>query len=208
MKTFISLACLLGLVFSLGACRCSGGKNRTDSQWTTDMAQQNSVKAQEGSPEGDLLMRIPPEGTRARNRSYYPFEGRPVLAGERLKNPIPAADEVLSQGKLHYQRYCVYCHGQRGDALDGALVAPKMAIPPASLLTDKAKGHSDGRLYHIIHEGQGLMGSYSWQLSGPEQALMSRRLTEESAEDSYKGFESIWAVVHYVRALQKASDTE
>ena len=205
MKT-VSALCLLWMAFYLGACRCSGGKNRTDSQWTNDMAQQNSVKAQEGSREGEMLMREPPEGTRARNRSYYPFQGAPLQAGEQLKNPLPLAPEVLAQGQKHYERYCVYCHGSKGDVGEGALVAPKMAIPPVSLLTDKAKGYSDGRLYHIIHEGQGLMGSYSWQLSGPEQVIMSQWINEESATAPYTGFKSIWAVVHYVRSLQKAAD--
>lgn len=208
MKPIFTTLCLLWVALYLGACRCSGGINQTDSQWTNDMAQQNSVKAQEGSQEGEMLMRTPPEGTRARNRSYYPFQGDPIQAGETLKNPLPPTGEILAQGQQYYERYCIYCHGPKGDVGEGASVVPKMAIPPVSLLTDKAKGYSDGRLYHIIHEGQGLMGSYSWQLSGPEQVLMSQWINEEESTAPYKGFQRIWAVVHYVRSLQKATDTK
>ncbi len=189
---------LFVFVFYLGAC--SGGKNRTDSQWTRDMAQQNSIKAQEGSPDGKILMKVPPEGTRARNRIYYPYTKDPVSAGTKLKNPLKSSKEVLLQGQKHYERYCIYCHGSKGDAGEGATVAPKMAIPPASLLTDKAQAYSDGRLYHIIYEGQGLMGAYRIQLDTTEQALSN----QNTKEDEYRGSNRIWAVVHYVRYLQKS----
>ena len=191
-------------IFYLGACTCSGGKNRTDSQWTRDMAKQHSVKAQEGSDEGQMLMRLAPEGTRARNRAYYPYSGEPELASKKLKNPLPATKEILTQGQAHYKRYCIYCHGSYGDAGEGASVAPQMIIQPASFLTDRAKGYSDGRIYHIIYEGQGLMGAYRIQLETNEQAVLSRYITE--GDDSYRGSNNIWSVVHYVRSLQKASE--
>lgn len=202
MKTSIYFILFLSSVFYLSSCTCSGGKNRTDSQWTRDMAKQHSVKAQEGSDEGKMLMRLAPEGTRARNRSYYPYSGNPKLAGRKLKNPLPATREVLSRGQAHYKKYCIYCHGSYGDSAEGALVAPKMLVKPASLLTDHAKAYKDGQIYHIIYEGQGLMGSYRIQLETNEQALISHYTVEGA--DEYKGSNNIWSVVHYIRALQKA----
>ena len=199
MKVF----CFILSAFFLVSCTCSGGKNRTDSQWTRDMARQINVKAQEGSDQGRALMRLPPEGARARNRRYYPYAGDPLVAGRKLKNPLPDTWEVLSQGQAHYESYCIYCHGAKGDGGVGATVAPKMTIRPASLLTDKAKGYSDGRIYHIIYEGQGLMGSYRLQLETNEQVLMSHYM--ENSDRKYKGSNRIWSVVHYVRALQKAN---
>lgn len=167
------------------------------------MAKQNTVKAQEGSDTGEILMKVPPEGTRARNRRYYPYSGDPLTAAEQLKNPLQKTKEVLSQGQAHYERYCIYCHGTYGDAEEGASVAPRMVIKPASLLTDKAKGYSDGRIYHIIYEGQGLMGAYRIQLETNEQVVMSHYMEKEG--NKYRGSDSIWSVVHYVRSLQKAS---
>ena len=202
MKSFFYLTSYLVLILYLGACSCSGSKNQTDSQWTTDMASQNSVKAQEGGKKGELLMRLSPEGSRARNRSYYPYPKDPVAAGRNLKNPLSSSPEVLLQGQKHYQRYCIYCHGTYGDAGKGASVAPKMLVPPASLLTDKAKAYSDGRIYHIIYQGQGLMGAYNLQLETNEQALMSRYI-KEGTKAGYTGSKNIWSLVHYVRALQQ-----
>jgi mono/diheme cytochrome c family protein len=55
-------------------------------------------------------------------------------------------------------------------------------MPPV-LFSDKVVNWTDGRLYHTITMGQGLMPSYATQIL-PEQR---------------------WAIVHYVRALQRAA---
>ena len=195
---------ILSLLF-LAGCSCSGGKNRTDSQWTTDMSKQSNVKAQEGTNQGQILMRESPEGTRARNRRYYPYAGDPLTAGAKLKNPLPRGTEVIMTGRAHYERYCIYCHGSKGDAGEGATVAPKMIIKPASLLTEKAKAYTDGRIYHIIYEGQGLMGAYHIQLETNEQAVISHYMKDSFKK--YRGSDSIWSVVNYVRFLQKSSES-
>ena len=200
MKIFYFVLCLL----FLAGCSCSGGKNRTDSQWTTDMAKQNNIKAQEGTDSGQILMRKSPEGTRARNRRYYPYTGDPLTAGEKLKNPLAENTDSIMKGKAHYERYCIYCHGSQGDVGVGATVAPKMFVKPPSLLTDKAKAYSDGRLYHIIYEGQGLMGAYRIQLETSEQVIMSHYMKDSF--EKYRGSDSIWSVVNYVRLLQQTSE--
>ena len=187
----------------LAGCSCSGSKNQTDAQWTTDMSKQSNVKAQEGTDEGQILMKESPKGTRARNRRYYPYSKDPLKASKELKNPLPNTAEVIMTGKAHYDRYCIYCHGAKGDAGEGASVAPKMVIKPASLLTDKAKAYTDGRLYHIIYEGQGLMGAYRIQLETNEQVVLSHYIKDSF--EKYRGSDSIWSVVNYVRFLQKAS---
>jgi mono/diheme cytochrome c family protein len=51
------------------------------------------------------------------------------------------------------------------------------------LYSDKVVNWTDGRIYHTMTMGQGLMPSYASQVL-PEQR---------------------WAIVHYVRALQKAA---
>jgi len=198
MKHFYFINLFL-LLFLLSACHCSGGKNRTDSQWVNDMAQQIHVKSQEGTEEGEALMRMAPEGTRARNRRYYPYSKDPLKASQELKNPLLVTPEILRQGEKYYKMYCIYCHGTKGDALEGAKVATQMFIKPSSLLTKKAKNYTDGRIYHIIYEGQGLMGAYNIQLETQEQVLLSQHFQKNF---KYKGSKSIWSVVHYVRYLQ------
>lgn len=189
-----------GCLYLIG-CSCSGHNNRTDSEYVLDMIQQKNIKAQEGKEDGSSWMRTPPEGTRARNRSYYPYKDEPLKAEKNLKNPLKFNREIIAEGRVYYERFCIYCHGENGEAKVGATVASKLVVAPPSLLSDKAKGYSDGRLYHIIYSGQGLMGSYRAQLETKEQVLVNYM----NKKQKYRGSKNIWSVVHYLRSLQKKS---
>ena len=182
----IKIFCVSFVFLLLTNCTCSGGKNRTDFEIFHDMIQQKNIKAQEGDKEG-TFMRVPPENTRARNRKYYPYKNDPEGAEKNLKNPFAGqfSPEMIGIGKRQYEKACIYCHGATG-AGEGK-VAQKMTIKPPSLLADKAIGYSDGRLYHIIHEGQGLMSSYRKQVRGEKER---------------------WALINYVRMLQKQAMKE
>ena len=171
---------LLFLAINLGSCQCSGGKNRTDFELFHDMIQQKHIKAQEGNEEG-TFMRLPPEKTRARNKKPYPYKGDPEGAENHLKNPFEnkMSPDLIAQGKRQYEKTCIICHGATGGG-EGQ-VAEKMSVKPPSLLTPKAINLSDGRLFHIIHEGQGLMQGMNKQVRGDKQK---------------------WALVNYVRMLQ------
>ena len=57
-----------------------------------------------------------------------------------------------------------------------------MAVKPRNLIIPESKAYSDGRIYHAITAGKGVMGSYASQITDA-----NRR----------------WAVVNYVRSLQK-----
>ena len=57
-----------------------------------------------------------------------------------------------------------------------------MKYYPPSLHALKTRNWSDGRMYHVITEGQNVMPGYSTQLEPDER----------------------WAIVHYVRALQRS----
>ena len=177
----IKTAFVFFLSLFLSACFCNAGKNRTNIELIQDMMQQKNIKAQEGSKAG-VLMQLPPEHTQARNRSYYQHKGDPASAEKHLVNPFQEnfSAFIIGLGKRQYDKACVYCHGPAGAG--GGRVAQKMMVKPLSLLSEKAINYSDGKIYHIIYEGQGLMGSYSKQVSD-EQAR--------------------WALVNYVRMLQR-----
>lgn len=179
---------LAGLAL-LSLVACDAGKNQTNVELIQDMMDQISIKAQDAQvndPSG-TAMRVPPEGTVSREHIPYMYPTDPIAAENNLKNPFSGelSPEVVSLGGKNYEIYCGVCHGM-GGAGDGP-VAEKMALRPPSLLTDKVKNFNDGRIFHIITMGQGVMGSYLNQIPN------------EKAR---------WAIVNYVRTLQKKSEAQ
>ncbi len=124
-------------------------------------------------------MRTPVAGTVARGQRDYPFKGKPDEAGEKLVNPLLSTNDVLELGKRKYNTFCSPCHGWRGEG-DSRLNG-QFPNPP-SLHSEKVRNWSDGRIYHVIMEGQNIMPSYASQLTEKER----------------------WAIILYIRALQRS----
>jgi mono/diheme cytochrome c family protein len=154
----------------------------TQLEYMPDMSRQISVRAQEFDPNAPngIAMRQPVPGTVPRDHLPYPYSLADTTEADKLINPLPATAEVLAAGKKYFDTYCIVCHGPGGSG-DGYII-PKFTAPP-SLYSDKLLKWPDGRIYHTITLGQGLMSSYATQLL-PEQR---------------------WAAIHYVRQLQKAA---
>lgn len=100
--------------------------------------------------------------------------------------PITVTASTLERGRNRYNIYCSVCHGLAGDG-DG-LVSQRAIqleqptwIPPTNLHTDYLLTQPDGKLYNTITHGIRKMKGYGDQIP---------------AEDR-------WAIVTYVRALQK-----
>lgn len=160
---------------------CNAGPNQTNIELIRNMMDQISVKSQDWDPkEGDKVqMRMPPPNTVARGKVPYKYASDPMGA-ESLRNPLSMSAEVLELGRKTYDIYCAVCHGHTG-AGDGS-VAVKMAVKPRNLLDMEAKRFSDGRIFHAITSGRGVMGAYISQI--PDERTR-------------------WAVVNYVRSLQR-----
>lgn len=168
-----------------GFVACGPTKNEPNIEVIQDMMEQPALKAQDFHPydREKSSMIVPPEGTWPKNRKPYMYKGKAVQAGEKLKNPYASetSEEFIKLGQRNYNNYCLLCHGA-GGAGDGQVAAKFVGVKPPSLLTDKIKNYPDGRIYHIITDGQGIMGAYINQMPiGKDR----------------------WAVVNYVRSLQK-----
>jgi len=125
-------------------------------------------------------MRKPVDGTVARNFLPYEYKGlaAPVVP---LGNPLAPSNEVLKLGKKRFLTFCSPCHGNFGEG--DSRLRGQFPNPP-SLHSEKVRGWQDGNIYHVIVNGQNVMPSYASQLSRDER----------------------WAVIHYIRALQKAKN--
>jgi mono/diheme cytochrome c family protein len=158
-------------------------RDKPNVEFIQDMMDSPAVKPQEFNPKmsgGGQANLVPPEGTVPVGFTPYKFQGRPEDAEKGLVNPISETSETLARGKLKYEVYCMVCHGGVGDGKGP--VAPKFMVPVPALTSDKVKAFKDGRIFHIITEGQGVMGAYASQI--------------KDAKDR-------WALVHYIRSLQK-----
>lgn len=107
-----------------------------------------------------------------------------ATAAELRQNPYPISARGLEEGKELYEVYCGVCHGNKGDGngwlVDEANKDAKYLAAPTSYLTDDMVNAENGRFYHTIMHGKGVMGSYADKLS----------------------YEERWQVIHYIRSIQ------
>lgn len=178
-------------IATLAAAACTGGGGVTlhkepNADLIQDMMESPALKPQDFDTfdRNKSASRLPPEGTVAQGHAPYPYHLKPEEAERALKNPYSGkmTAEVIELGRTKYETYCAVCHGYEGKG-DGP-VSVKMAVAPPPLISEKVVGYNDGRIFHIITDGQGVMSSYAYQMVDPNDR---------------------WAVVNYVRSLQKLS---
>lgn len=141
-----------------------------------------------------MTMRYPVRGTIAR-RNYrtnfskgdttvndlmiYNIPADSIGMSERLlKNPVPANEEMLAEGKVLYERYCQHCHGEQGKG-NGLVAVQYKGVPSYS--SGNYKTMNGGHIYHTITHGKGRMWPHGSQISPVDR----------------------WKIVHYVHELQK-----
>lgn len=149
------------------------------------MLLQHKVVAQAESDffKNGTSSRNPVEGTIARGFMPYMFDKNPDSAAVDMTNPYPATEANLILGKRKYLTYCSPCHGDIGDGTSRL----KGQFPPGPTLhSDKVMSWSDGRIYYVITEGQNVMPSYAKTVTRKER----------------------WAIVNYIRVLQRAMDAK
>lgn len=184
MKKFKLSAILLVACVALAGCtRNSKVPNREVSD---DMMNQPAIKAQGAiSYDKDTSgMILPPEGTVP--QGFKPYRhSNPMEAEQALTNPYSGdfSADVMELGRIQYGRYCMVCHGELGDG-KGPVHEPFNGLIK-TLVTGPVLNFSDARIYHIIVAGQGIMGAYGAQI--PDE-------------------EARWAVVNYVRSLQRQAE--
>ncbi len=150
----------------------------------SDMQDQPRLGAQQGSAffKDGRGMRMPVQGTVA--RGHLPSATGTQDEAAALPNPLPRTKEVFAQGKAAFTDRCAVCHGPVGNGV-GSLTAAYGA-KPANLQSQQFRDYADGQIYWTIVNGKNAM---------PSQAA---DLTEDQR----------WAVVHYVRALQRAQNAK
>lgn len=163
-----------------------------------DMAVQPKGKAQGQygwfSDQQINVERPPVPGTYPVNHYSHPYpkdeEANTKFAekfGSEVPSPFDKASEAerlagVKRGETIFNTICFTCHGYKADG-DGPIVGPDLFPAPPTLRSEGAKAFKDGHIYHVITRGQKKMPSYADTLNPDER----------------------WAVILYVRALQKTS---
>lgn len=127
-------------------------------------------------------MQHPVDGTVA--RGHLPYLVASVEEADALVNPLPRTRAVLQRGRTAWNIRCAVCHGALGNGVPTLTSA--YGAKPANLVASTIRDYPDGRLYHTIMTGKNAMPSYAADLSEDER----------------------WAIVHYVRVLQRAQDAK
>jgi mono/diheme cytochrome c family protein len=156
-----------------------------------DMDNQGKYKAQQLNPwfADTRAMREPVEGTVARGqlRADDHYE-RGLMDGDYATTfPMTIDEELLDRGEQRFDIYCAPCHGLSGYG-DGIVArrAERLQqgtwVPPASLHAEPAFSRPVGHLFNTITNGIRTMPAYGSQIP----------------------VEDRWAIVGYVRALQRS----
>jgi len=127
-------------------------------------------------------MQRPVAGTVA--RGHLPTATGTQEAAAALANPLPRTKEIFALGYKAYANRCEVCHGAIGNGV-GSLTAA-YGGKPANLQAQQFRDYPDGKIYWAIVNGKNAMPAHAADLTETQR----------------------WAVVHYVRALQRAQNAK
>jgi|SRR5271165_1066094 len=183
-------AAALALAGVLSVTSCAGSTSREPQiQIFNDMRQQPKFQPQspaDFAPFADgRSERRPVAGTIPRGQ----FEGSDevfytgVSNGNYITaNPLKITPQVMELGQMRFNTYCRPCHGglANGKGIVGVRTPTWIA---SSLIDDRVVAFVDGDIFDVITHGRRSMPAYRYQITANDR----------------------WAIIAYVRALQRAS---
>ena len=183
MSTQAAIRPWRGLRLAAAAALLSGSLACIQQEAIDPMVKQAKYKAYAPNPffADGRAMRTPPAGTVARVQQL----GSTQLIrgvderGVKISNfPLVLDRALLELGRKKYEIHCALCHGLAGDGQ--SLIASQMSLKTPPSLHERRQ-LVNGHIYEVVTNGYGLMAGYGVELSVEER----------------------WAVVAYVRALQR-----
>jgi mono/diheme cytochrome c family protein len=178
------LILLLGLLAAAAGCSRGQPRESRNVQVIPDMEFQKKYISQSYAPffiDG-RAMRTPPEGTIARGslRAEQVFYEGKVDTTFVTHSPLDPTVELMERGRERYNIYCAPCHDRTGSGQ--GIVVNYGLVPPTNFHQERAWEFTDGYIYDVISNGVRNMPGYRTQIPVADR----------------------WAIVSYVRALQRA----
>ena len=182
--------CALALAGALSVTSCAGSTSREPQiQIFNDMRQQPKFQPQspadfpafaDGRSERRPVAGTIPRGHfESSDEAFYSG----VSNGNYIAtNPLKITPEVLELGQMRFNTYCQPCHGRlaNGKGIVGVRASTWIA---SSLVDDRVTAFVDGDFFDVISHGRRSMPAYRYQITASDR----------------------WAIIAYVRALQRAS---
>ena len=182
----ILIPVLVSLIVISGCARERPSKN-PPIHLNPNMDSQEKYKPQAAGPffADGAAMRSPVPGTIARgelrdNKTYY--RGRDVDGNHIKSLPVEISPQLLQRGRERYDIYCSPCHSRLGDGR--GIMIQRGYIPPPTFHTDRIRDFDDGYIFDVITSGVRNMPAYAHQVPVADR----------------------WAIVAYIRALQRAQN--
>jgi mono/diheme cytochrome c family protein len=170
-------------LFALALAGC-GSKRTPPIQVFPDMKDQPKYLPQAASrffADGRELRR-PVPGTVARG---YLKDDDAFYAGMRrgayVSDPLPMDRATLDRGQERFNIYCAPCHDRTGSGR--GIVAQRGSWPAFDLTDPRIRQMPDGEIFDTITHGKRSMPAYRFQVNERDR----------------------WAIIAYVRALQRAA---
>ena len=98
--------------------------------------------------------------------------------------PLDVTEGLIKRGQERFNINCAICHGKLG--MGNGIIGQYGVAIIANLLDDRIRQQPDGQIFNTITHGKNTMGAY-----GPNIAIEDR-----------------WAIVAYVRTLQKSQSVQ
>jgi mono/diheme cytochrome c family protein len=113
-------------------------------------------------------------------------EGNPFYSGQVngmyvADNPLKLTRETMELGQQRFNTYCSPCHGRAGNG--HGIVGARSTWIAGNLVEDRVKQFSDGDIFDVITHGRRTMPAYRVQITEHDR----------------------WAIIAYVRALQRTT---
>ncbi len=179
-------ALVIVMTIALAGCRGTSS-SKPPIHISPNMDMQEKFEAQESNAffADGRAMRVPVAGTVARgslkeNAALYAGRSGDGALVSQIPMQIDAA--FMERGRDQYDVFCAVCHGNVGDGQGIIMTGGYGYVPAPSFHTDLLRAQPVGYFYDAIFNGIRTMPSYASQIA----------------------LEDRWAIVTYIRALQRS----
>jgi len=178
----------IALPMVLSACRGQISKEEPVHP-NLNMDQQERFEPQEENNffADNRAMRQPVDGTVARGHLKHDkalYQGINEDSSFVDNIPVDVTKSFVYRGKDRFDVYCTPCHGLKGDGNGIIMTGNYGYVPAPSFHMDRLREVTDGYLYSVIANGIRNMPAYGSQIPVQDR----------------------WAIVSYIRALQKSQN--